>query len=356
MRVLFSIATASMILAHSSSAAISLELVAENDEHLTSSVGNVVFSPDGSKVFSGDEDGVLVAWEVAEGKGEKLASFRGQEIWDLDVSPDGKELAIAVVGDGSSWLKRIDLSNGKVTNSIKLPGEILGSVRYHPSGTVLAIDNPESKGGGARFMKLTDWPEDGGAVKWFGAPMKRKGGRALELAFLEFTPDKKSMISTSAESVVRLSKLPDCKPVSEFENPGGNTLNTIDLSTQGAGRLVSCGDKDMVVWDLGTKAVLGRQSSGSGKGKWTVGAAGISPDGKMVVSSFYRGKPAEGEYPSATGLLVWNVPLGFAPVFELEDAHSPASNINLVEFSPDGELVATSAGDGTIRLWKIVKK
>jgi len=343
--------------AQSDLAGVSLELLAKHDGHLASSIGNVVFSPDNSRVFSGDEDGVLWVWDVAAGKGKELANFDGDEIWDLDISPDGKELAVAVVSDGSSYLKRIDLAKGEVAGSIRLRGQILGSVRYHPSGTVLAIDSGKSKGGGARFLKLADWPKaDGDKVKWFDAPMKNEAGSAIELAYFEFTPDKKSMISASAESVIRVSKLPDGKLLSTFKNPGGGTLFLISLSSEGAGRVVASGNNEMVVWDLGTKGVLGRQAAGGGKGKWSIGAAGISPDGKLVASSFFRGKPAEDEYPSAAGLLLWNVPLGFEPVFELENAHGLGSNIDRVVFSRDGKIVATSADDGSIRLWKVVQK
>jgi len=346
------------LLVQTASAGVRLEPLAKLEGSAdTTTIVNLLFSPDGKTVITGDFSGAIWSWDVARGKEKKLAQFAKAEIWDLDLSPDGKELAVAAVGDASSQLARFDVLTGKVSGSITMREVILGSVRYHPAGKVLATDNTDNKGSGVRFWNRADWPVKEGVeqkrVKGIDVPMKDRAGQNVEVSYMEFTPDRKLLVTASDEPRLRIWSLPDGKPFGRLDNPGTTPLTTIAVSSQGKGVVVACGQHDMVVWEIATKKLLGHHRAGDGEGKWSARAAGISPDGIHIVSSFYKGKPDPEDDNHGTGLLIWNVPLGGAPVFELDDAHSGA-DINLVRFSPGGKMVATAAGDGSIRLWKIV--
>jgi WD40 repeat protein len=61
------------------------------------------FTPDGSRLLSGSQDGTVIVWDAASG--EPLASLRmGSPVLHL-CFPEGKERGLAVMADGSvRWL------------------------------------------------------------------------------------------------------------------------------------------------------------------------------------------------------------------------------------------------------------
>ena len=87
---------------------------------------------------------MLGVWAIASGEGKELITFKNGEVWDFDLSPDGKELGVAVVEEARSLLVKVDIATGEITGAVVLKEVILGSVRYHPSGAVLATDNTDT--------------------------------------------------------------------------------------------------------------------------------------------------------------------------------------------------------------------
>jgi WD40 repeat protein len=58
-------------------------------------VESMVFTPDGSRIYSGHDGGLIVDWEVASGKRLKELSGHYVNVFGLAVSPDGTTLASA---------------------------------------------------------------------------------------------------------------------------------------------------------------------------------------------------------------------------------------------------------------------
>ena len=351
MRILFLTLLGGIFFTQIAGARDRLELVGEpTGHHPDSSVVNLIFSADGKTLYSADDLGTVRVWDIASGTGKVLMRFKDGEVWDFDLSPDGKELGLAVVEEARSLVVRADAATGKISGSVSVKDAILGSARFHPGGKVLASDGRE---GGLRFWRLSDFPTtesvDEKNVKSLDAAMDVPGRGQVRVVNLEFSPDKKLAITSSSEPIVRVWSLPRCEPLATLKNPGGTKLNRISISSSGTGRLVASGPQDTFVWELPKGSVISHYRNSVER---NVGVAAISPDGERVVSSYVAGQVRPDGIVLGKGLLLWDVPLGDAPVFEIEEAHA-GDTVELVRISPDNKMVATTAAAG-IRLWKIV--
>lgn len=118
----------------------------------TNSISAVRFTPDGSMIYAEDESGYLQRWNVADGG--DWGSFRSYNMnnWTFDISPDGQYFASGDV------LMTFRLSDGIMVRSFP-SSEFLRSIRYHPSGTLLAS-------AGANDYHLQLWNAADGSLVW----------------------------------------------------------------------------------------------------------------------------------------------------------------------------------------------
>lgn len=109
----------------------------------TNMVNALVFSPDGSKLYSGSSDGSVIIWDIS---GKKIDSFQPTgaddfraDVLGLGISPDGKTLiTIPFDGNAKAW----DLSTYQKVGEYE--GAILGSYNgakaiFSPDGQFMVI-------------------------------------------------------------------------------------------------------------------------------------------------------------------------------------------------------------------------
>lgn len=104
-------------------------------------VQDVVFSPDGRTLLSGDSSKVIKLWDVAERK--EIASLSGHSggITALDVSPDGKTLASC----SGRWMHLWNLVTRREVARFELPTRVT-SLAFAPDGTALFLGQDPSGG------------------------------------------------------------------------------------------------------------------------------------------------------------------------------------------------------------------
>ena len=170
-------------------------LVATLEGHY-SKVFAVDFSPDGTLLVSGSNDGTIRLWDVATG--DSLASsdwhtFGLFAVWDLQFSPDGTRIA-AVGSDQIKVWDAANLATGQEIITLEDEGQGVfegpKSVRWSPDGTMLAAGYDE---GAIRLWDV--------AAESLVATLEEHDD---EVGTLDFLHTGKVLISGSDDETVRL--------------------------------------------------------------------------------------------------------------------------------------------------------
>jgi eukaryotic-like serine/threonine-protein kinase len=228
---------------------------------------NVAFSPDGQSLAVGFGEyggrGVhpVKLYEIATGK--ETAAFSGPigGVNDLAFHCDGRRLAVA----GSEVVEIWDVVSHRKVDVLRGHSGWVYGVAFSPDGKWLAT------GGWDRTIKLRDASTGEERLTIFGHE-----GFVLDLAF---SPDSRSLASTSEDRSVRLWDVPTGRPIGVFH---GHTdfVQAVAFAPDG-GELASGGlEGTMKVWDRRTSLPVAFKGLTAGaQGLW------YRRDGRRVVSS-----------------------------------------------------------------------
>lgn len=97
--------------------------------------GSLAFSPDGSLLVAGDDQGGITVWDVGPWKERTFARINEAPVWGLAFSPDGRTLA-AACGDGK--VRLWDPITGELLLALEGHKTRVNAVAFAPSGNTLA--------------------------------------------------------------------------------------------------------------------------------------------------------------------------------------------------------------------------
>ena len=274
---------------------------------------SVAFSPDGTRVLSGELDGTLKLWDAATG--QLLRSFKGHKDLLLSVafSPDGTSF---LSGSGDSTLKLWDAATGRLLRSFEGHLGAVNSVAFSPNGTILLS-------GGQRTLKLWDAAT--------GQLLRSFYGHTGVVNSVAFSLDGTRLLSGSDDKTLKLWDAATGELLRSFE---GHTagVNSVAFFPDGRRLLSGSDDWTFKLWDAATGQLL-RSFEGHTAG---VASVAFSPDGTRFLSGSWDGT-----------LKLWDTATG--RLLRSFEGHTEA--VRSIVFSPGGTLLLSGGNDKTLKLW-----
>lgn len=290
----------------------------------------VCFSPDGSLLVQGDDQGLLRVWDVKSG--DCLKAFQGHagRIWSVTFSPDGKTFAS---GGDDKIVKLWSMENEKESEYCLMTFEghttMVWATAISPDGKMLA------SGGFERTVKL--WK-----VK-VQASLEILQGHENFVWSVAFSPDGKLLASGNNDGEIRLWEVESGRCLSVLQN-GNRPIGAVAFSPDSKQLLSSSDDETVTRWnvtgdnDERERDIKIIQSEGCTN--WAKATA-FSRDGTMM----------------ATGsdnhtVKVWNLKEK-SDRQRLKVFSRYEGQVWSVAFSPDNRLLASGDDDGTLTLWDV---
>ena len=240
--------------------------IATLEEH-TGKVYGVTYSPDGTALALGSNDGTVRIWEVETG--QQLAILKGDmgAVTGVKLSPDGATALTMSASEEQTGGRLIKLWNAERGLTIAtLDGQTYWhrAVEYSPDGKRLAAPS--------RNNTIGLWNADS------GLKIAKLIGHTDEVWDVAFSPDGTILASGSKDGTVRLWDVETGHPLDTLWH--GWYVYTVAFSPDGTILASGSGDLTVGLWEVETGRPLARLR-GHGARIWTVA---FSPDGSILAS------------------------------------------------------------------------
>jgi WD40 repeat protein len=321
-----------------------------------SAVSCAAFSPDGSRLLSGTDDGKVRVWSAYSGRqvGETiderdqvLGAFftpagrilvgtstgllrvwdspalaplgnpmpHGKAVQTIALSPDDKTLLTgAVDGNARVW----DLSTSQLAGSPLLEGPPVVAAAFSADGKyfLTAAANHATLWETATRRKVAQTAETDGDV-----------------CYVAFSPEGKTIATATLNGEARFWAVPDCKPAGAIMRHSAR-ITAILFEPHEHLFLTASWDGAIKSWDIQSGHSIGMLATGS-----ELTSAALSPNRDLVAAGTSDG-----------GLTIWDRKTG-AKISPESMRH--AKRVNACLFSPDGTGIASASDDGSAILWDV---
>ncbi|MDN3357773.1 NACHT domain-containing protein [Actinomadura sp. DC4] len=294
-------------------------------------ITQLAFSPDGSVIAAGSDDGLVSLWDVASRRPLAppivAAKFGCAAGFAMALSPSGKVLATACFRTVEFW----DVSTHRSLGPSLATTESVQAMAFSPDGRALATSGYE---GTTQVWDVAARRQSGDTI---GRPARSDGTRAVNA--VAFSSDGKRLVTAGADDTARLWDTATHRQVGDAFTGHTGDVRALSVSPDGTTLATTSADGTARLWNLATHDQVGgalRDPDGTGAFRGFHDVA-FSPDGKRIVTA------------GATGFTrLWDTadrrPVGSA----LADKRQP---IEQVTYSPDGRLLAGAGEDGVVWLW-----
>jgi WD40 repeat protein len=299
-------------------------------------VARVVFRPDGKRLASWNDSGVVLEWDLG-------ATLPGHidDVWTIAFSPDGTLLAS---GSCESRVERncvrgeIRLWNLTGRRPQRPPivahSDGVTSLAFAPDGRTLASGGcGQSDHGACKAGDVRLWDVPTGEP--LGAPLPAGDSWNVRVAF---SPDGKLLATQGPHNTVALWDVASrtmLEPALE-----GHSEPPQALAFSPDGRILASGgwDDRIILWDVAQRRAIGSSLAGED----AVNSIAFSPDGRTLASS-------SNNYT----VNLWDV-ASMKPDGAPLPGHT--AEVMSVAFSPDGRTLASGSKDATVILWDVASR
>ena len=307
------------------------------------SVYSMTFSPGTRTLATGNDDGTIRLWDVADPAHPTLLSRSptgsGVTVDSVAFSPGGRTLAS---GSGDGTVRLWDVADPARPRPLSQPrmgsAVSVGSVAFSPGGRTLA------SGSGDGTVRLWDVADPAHPTLLSRSPTGR--GDVYSVAF---SAGGRMLASGHFDGTVRLWDVADPahpRPLGQLPAGGSSVASIYSVAFSPGGRTLASGSGDGTVrlWDVADPAhpTLLSQPLTGGSAAATVDSVAFSPGGRTL---------ADG---SADGTVrLWDVADPAHPTLLSQPLTGGGGSVVSVAFSADGNTLVSGSGDGTIRLWNL---
>ena len=299
-----------------------LDTVAETFSGHTKMIRAVAFSPDGSKVLTGSDDGNAKVWDTTTG--EELRTFVGHKspVNSVACSFDGTKV---LTGSYDSTAKLWDALNGEMLRTLRGHREQVYSVAFSPDGTQALTGSGD------------------GTAKLWGAhtgKMLRTFAHVSIVNTVAFSPDGAAVLAgaSCAEGTARMWNVATGRELQTFGGLAGMTggIHSVAFSPDGSRVLAGHSLSFATLWDTATGEIVGEFFHPLGMSL----SVAFSPDGTQALTRSRNGS-----------VRLWDVATGkelkaFSGPKTLSTNWGNPSDVCPVAFSPDGSKILTSGENG----------
>ena len=271
-------------------------------------VESIAFSPDGTILASGAQNGTMRLWEV--GMQQSIATRNNVTSISMSFSPDGTILA-----------SPYELWNVATQQSIATLNDVgpVTSVSFSPDGTTLALGAPD------QTIKLWD-------VETREIIATLRHGDWVQS--VSYSSDGTILASGAWHGTIKLWNMATRQNIATLSGHRG-VVESIAFSPDGTILASGSDDGTARLWDVTTKSNIAIFESGWGYDPISVS---FSPDGATLASGSWFGRIIK----------LWDVATGAN--FAVFGHTNP---IAAVSFSPDGTILASGTSEGTVELWDV---
>jgi RNA polymerase sigma factor (sigma-70 family) len=230
----------------------------------TSTIHDIVYSPDGNQIAVGVNNGTLQTMTNFDHFQIALQNFGGP-VFSLDFSPDGKTLTAG--GKDAAW--SFDISKDKiyVLDYYPFPGNQVISLDFSPIGDLLAFGLDDGKVWLFRFKDAK--------------PLARLSGHDGKVSQIVFSPDSNYLASGAADGNVILWDISDTMEVNKIltlSHP--DQVTGLDISPDGTIlSTTSLGGEGVFLWSIPNGTLLNKIANDY---FFTASSLSFSPDGNTL--------------------------------------------------------------------------